>query len=266
MGWLNNLLLGTKGRFQKGANAYRKGDFETALKIWRPLAEKGLAEAQLNIGLIYGEGKGTKINRLEAYKWLFCASKQGIKEADRALTRLTKAMSEDELLQTKIALLKADEQGLENDVSNEYYHRSDGFDVVGKGAELIRQSKVSERSKIQAGVRILEQLPDSNEHNEVLALKYVNLGIAHKKLKDIDSSNVCFRLAIEYGHSTGFAYEQLAINLTKQGKTEEAIEVCESLINHPEIGGPRSSVTNEKMQNRMEKLQKRLAKNRSANI
>jgi hypothetical protein len=47
------VLLGSAGvslsaDFQKGATAYNKGNFATALKEWRPLAEQGDANGQSN--------------------------------------------------------------------------------------------------------------------------------------------------------------------------------------------------------------------------
>jgi hypothetical protein len=39
-----------------GLAAYDAGDYATALGIWRPLAEKGDASAQYDIGLIYTYG------------------------------------------------------------------------------------------------------------------------------------------------------------------------------------------------------------------
>jgi hypothetical protein len=34
------------GPFEDGKAAYRSGDYETALRLWRPLADQGNAEAQ----------------------------------------------------------------------------------------------------------------------------------------------------------------------------------------------------------------------------
>ena len=44
--------------FQKGFEAAQKGDFATALREWRPLAEQGNAVAQSNLGAMYHEGQG----------------------------------------------------------------------------------------------------------------------------------------------------------------------------------------------------------------
>ena len=51
------VLLGSVGMsasadFQKGLSAIDKGDYATALREWRPLAEKGNADVQYNLGLI----------------------------------------------------------------------------------------------------------------------------------------------------------------------------------------------------------------------
>ena len=39
--------------FQKGLKAAQSGDFATALKEWKPLAEGGVSAAQFNLGLMY---------------------------------------------------------------------------------------------------------------------------------------------------------------------------------------------------------------------
>jgi TPR repeat protein len=41
-----------------GLLAYRKGDYETVLKEWRPLADQGNIEAQYNLAVMYQAGEG----------------------------------------------------------------------------------------------------------------------------------------------------------------------------------------------------------------
>ena len=50
----------------KGLKAAQSGDFATALKEWRPLAEQGDAEAQEWLGLMYDRGKGVTQDYAEA--------------------------------------------------------------------------------------------------------------------------------------------------------------------------------------------------------
>ncbi len=57
--------------------AYDRGDYAQALKILRPLAAQGNANAQNNIGYMYLDGKGVTQNDQEALKWYRLAADQG---------------------------------------------------------------------------------------------------------------------------------------------------------------------------------------------
>ena len=35
-----------------------RGDYATALRLWRPLADQGDASAQYNLGVMYAKGRG----------------------------------------------------------------------------------------------------------------------------------------------------------------------------------------------------------------
>ena len=48
--------------FQAGVDAYRSGDYATALREWRPLTEQGHAFAQFNLGILYANGRGVPQN------------------------------------------------------------------------------------------------------------------------------------------------------------------------------------------------------------
>ena len=77
--------------------------------------------------------------------------------------------------------------------------------------------------------------------------------------EDTEKSNFHYRKAIKYDHPTGWAYEKLVINLTKQGKLEEAIDVCQQLIDHPNVPKPLSYLTKDDMKKRKKKLEAKLA-------
>ena len=62
---------------QPGKDAYDRGDYETALKEWRPLAEQGLAAAQFFLGVIYENGEGVSQDYGEAMRWYRLAADQG---------------------------------------------------------------------------------------------------------------------------------------------------------------------------------------------
>ena len=44
--------------FSAGVKAYERGDYATALRIMRELADQGDADAQTNLGLMYDKGQG----------------------------------------------------------------------------------------------------------------------------------------------------------------------------------------------------------------
>ncbi len=63
--------------FQAGLDAYNQGDYATALKEWRPLAEQGDATAQFNLGVMYNFGLGVPQDYQEAVRWYRLAAEQG---------------------------------------------------------------------------------------------------------------------------------------------------------------------------------------------
>ena len=64
-------------QFQQGLEATKRGDYQTAFKLWLPLAEQGDAQAQFNLGLMYDKGQGVKQDDVEAVKWYRKAAEQG---------------------------------------------------------------------------------------------------------------------------------------------------------------------------------------------
>ena len=86
-GFLAVMLAGgaLAGDFDKGLEAYESGDYATALAEFTPLAEAGLAEAQNNLGLMYGNGEGVVRDDAEAVRWLRLAAKAGLTEAQNNL-------------------------------------------------------------------------------------------------------------------------------------------------------------------------------------
>ena len=63
--------------FQKGLNALQKKDYATALREWKPLAEKGHAPAQSGLGMMYFTGQGVSKDYKTAVKWFKLAAEQG---------------------------------------------------------------------------------------------------------------------------------------------------------------------------------------------
>ena len=68
-------------QFQQGLEATKRGDYQTAFKLWLPLAEQGNASTQFNLGLMYNKGQGVKQDDVEAVKWYRQAAEQGYVKA-----------------------------------------------------------------------------------------------------------------------------------------------------------------------------------------
>ena len=69
------------GPYEEGVAAYERGDYATALRLWRPLAEQGDALAQYNLGVAHVEGHGVPQDHAEAAKWFRFAAEQGFAKA-----------------------------------------------------------------------------------------------------------------------------------------------------------------------------------------
>ena len=69
--------LATAGPLEDGAEAAERGDYATALRLWRPLADQGNPYAQYKIGLTYDVGVGAPQDFTEAAKWYLMAADQG---------------------------------------------------------------------------------------------------------------------------------------------------------------------------------------------
>src|SRR5262245_12301504 len=70
---------------EDGQAAYNRGDFQEALKQWRPLADQGVARAQNNLGVLYENGKGVPADINQAMKWYRSAAAQGYAGAQNNL-------------------------------------------------------------------------------------------------------------------------------------------------------------------------------------
>ena len=66
-------------------DAWKRGDYHTALKYWRKNAALGNAEAQYILGGCYSQGKGVAKDEAEAVKWYRKAAEQNYAEAQSNL-------------------------------------------------------------------------------------------------------------------------------------------------------------------------------------
>ena len=72
------------GPLDDASAAYRKGDYATAVRLWRPLAEQGNAHAQYNLGAMYASARGVPLDLVQAHKWIsLAASRLSASENDK---------------------------------------------------------------------------------------------------------------------------------------------------------------------------------------
>jgi uncharacterized protein len=74
--------------FAAAVAAHEKGDFATALRLWRPLAERGYDGAQYNLGLMYAGGQGVPQDYAAAVSWYRKAAEQGYPGAQNNLGQM----------------------------------------------------------------------------------------------------------------------------------------------------------------------------------
>ena len=74
-------VSGFGGQFEDATAAYERGDYATAFRLMNPLAEKGDAKAQHNLGVMYDYGRGVAQDYTKALKWYRRAAEQGMAES-----------------------------------------------------------------------------------------------------------------------------------------------------------------------------------------
>lgn len=65
------------GPFEGASGALNRGDYTTALRLMRPLADEGFPPAQTSLGFMYEQGKGVPQNHVAALNWYRLAAGKG---------------------------------------------------------------------------------------------------------------------------------------------------------------------------------------------
>ena len=86
---------------KKGLQAYKSGDYATAIKEWRPLAEAGDPGAQYNLGSNYVQGKGVAKDLFQAYFWFELAARQGWGIATQHRDGISKSITPEQLQEAR---------------------------------------------------------------------------------------------------------------------------------------------------------------------
>lgn len=71
------VLPAIAGPLEDATRAYFQGDYKTAFRLFKPLADKGNVPAQVAIGIMYRDGEGVPSDYVEAAKWYRKAAERG---------------------------------------------------------------------------------------------------------------------------------------------------------------------------------------------
>ncbi len=85
VGFILGLTAPAWAGWDEAIAALQRGDYATAIRELRPLAEHGDAKAQYNIGIMYDRGDGVPQDYAEAVKWYRKAAEQGFAKAQNNL-------------------------------------------------------------------------------------------------------------------------------------------------------------------------------------
>jgi len=73
------------GPLEDALDAAERSDYATAIRLWRPLADKGEVDAQYNLGVVYDKGQGVTRDYAVAVSWFRKAADQGFAAAQLSL-------------------------------------------------------------------------------------------------------------------------------------------------------------------------------------
>ena len=174
--------------FDAGYRAYQSGDYETALREWKPLAEQGDAVAQNNFGFMYSEGLGVPQDYMESWKWyrkaaeqgyataqynlgIMYAEGQGVLQDDKEAVKWYRKAAEQGYAkaQTNLGIMYAEGQGVLQD--NALAHM--WFNIAGANGE---KGGADNRAKIEKAMTPAQIAEAQKLARECMAKKYKNCG------------------------------------------------------------------------------------------
>jgi hypothetical protein len=177
------------GQLEDGVKAAERGDYKTAVKFWKPLAEHGDALAQAKLGDIYCRiFVGDSPDYAEALKWSRKATEQGNALGQASLGYMYEAgrgVPKDDAEAVEW-YRKAAEQGdadAQGRLANMY---------IGEALKWFRKSAEQGNSFAQANLVAFYSLDGSNIEDLVEAYKWCSLAAHDVQTSD---SAICYRLA-----------------------------------------------------------------------
>ena len=126
------------GNYKNGTIAFERGDYKTALKEFKDLAEQKDSRGQYGMGLMYDLGTGVSTNFEESVKWYKLSAEQGNADA-----------------QNNLATMYAEGEGVQKDAhkAKQFYERAaqqGNFDAPNNLGTMYLQGTGITRNYIRA--------------------------------------------------------------------------------------------------------------------
>ena len=86
---------------EHGFEAYKRGDFSNALRIFRLVAEQGHVLAQSNLGALYFNGYGVPQDNIYAHAWFNIAASNGSDLGAGNRDKVVKEMTKDQIAEAQ---------------------------------------------------------------------------------------------------------------------------------------------------------------------
>lgn len=183
----------------------RQGNFAPAYCIWRPLADKGNAEALFHLGWLYRNGNGVAADNRQAEQLWQAAAEKGHAEAQMALGTLysLEGPDSDNLAQAVSWFHAAAGQGFEDALLILLdYADAGNQDAVDAVADLVRQRKV--------GTRLVIRVDKGNVRAQPSTGSQVLLTLPRNShLLKLDDQGKWIRVWVPALQQTGWAFHSL---------------------------------------------------------
>jgi TPR repeat protein len=246
--WLVLATLAAAGDFQAGLAAYERKDFAAALKEWQPLADKGDASAQYNLGLMYAKGEGVGQDFKRAAEWYEKAAQQGVAAAQYNLGVIyTHGQGVPKDLQKASEWYqKAAEQGVDGAANNlgAIYNEDDGgFRNFGEAEKWYRRAAEKGVASAQFNLGVMYDIGQGRPRDYVEAMKWyraaaeqglasamTNVGILYYNAQGVErnlqEAYAWFSRAAERGDERGKALQSSTRKKLKPGDLKKAEELA----------------------------------------
>src|SRR5712671_6597991 len=171
--------------FEDGLAAYRRGDYATAMRLWRSLADQGNADAQSRLGFMYQNGRGVPQDDAAAVSWYRKAADQGNANAQVNLGFFYDegrgGLQKDDREATRLYKLAAD-QGNADGQNNLGVNYRDGLGGVSKddreAARLFKLAAVQGNANAQVNLGLMYAVGWGVQQDDDAARVWFNLAAA----------------------------------------------------------------------------------------